>query len=208
MKVKEIFYSLQGEGARTGRPAVFVRFAGCNLWSGREADRATAACRFCDTDFVGGVTYTAEDLADAAWALWPPHDCHGLRSGMVRPYVVLTGGEPMLQATEALVQLLRAKGFEVAIETNGTIPVNLSVDWITVSPKMGTPPAQTWGHELKVVVPQAGQHLFLYEHYRFEHFFVQPCDGAEGAQALAVRYCLERPQWRLSLQQHKAVGIR
>lgn len=203
MKVKELFYSLQGEGARAGRTAVFIRFAGCNLWSGREEDRATAACQFCDTDFVGGTTYTEDALAEAAWALWPAHDCY-----TVRPYVVLTGGEPMLQVTESFVQLLRRKGFEVAIETNGTRTVNLSVDWVTVSPKVGQSPMQIAGNELKVVVPQPGQHLFIYEHWRFDHYFVQPCDGVDGAVAHAVQLCLERPQWRLSLQQHKALNIR
>ena len=201
-----MFYSLQGEGARTGRPAVFVRFAGCNLWSGREADRKTAACPFCDTEFRGGEEMSEADVIQRATELWPHHDCF-----TARPYVILTGVEPMLQATESLVRGLRAAGFEIAIETNGTVQVDLSVDWITVSPKMGTPPRQRVGNEIKVVVPQVGQHLFLYEHYRFDHFFVQPRDDGDGGRAnlpLATRLCLERPQWRLSLQSHKVVGIR
>lgn len=204
--VKEIFYTLQGEGAHAGRPAVFMRFAGCNLWSGREADRATAACRFCDTDFVGtdgpggGRFATASDLAAAVAAKWP---------GGGQPYVVCTGGEPLLQLDGPLIQALHDKGFEVAIETNGTIEAPPGIDWICVSPKAGNKLRQTSGGELKIVVPQAGIDLKALEGLAFERFLVQPMDGPDAAANVrhAVQFCLDHPQWRLSLQTHKMLGI-
>lgn len=204
--VKEIFYSLQGEGAHSGRPAVFLRFAGCNLWSGREADRAAAACRFCDTDFVGtdgaggGRFAEAAALAAAVAAPWP---------GGGAPYVVCTGGEPFLQLDAALVAALRAKGFEVAVETNGTVPPATEVDWLCVSPKAGAGLAITAGDELKLVFPQAGLDPQAFLGLSFRHFFLQAMDGPDraGNLGLAVRYCLEHPRWRLSLQTHKLLGI-
>jgi 7-carboxy-7-deazaguanine synthase len=206
--VKEIFYTLQGEGAQAGRPAVFCRFAGCNLWSGREEDRATAACRFCDTDFVGtngtrGGRYAdAAALADAVAAHWP---------GGGAPFVVCTGGEPLLQLDDALVDALHDRSFEVAIETNGTIAsVPSGVDWICVSPKAGAPLELTEGDELKLVVPQPGLTPEMFEALRFRFFSLQPMDGPFRIEntRLAVDLCLARPQWRLSLQTHKVTGIR
>jgi 7-carboxy-7-deazaguanine synthase len=206
--IKEIFYTLQGEGAQAGRPAVFCRFAGCNLWSGREVDRATAACRFCDTDFVGidgtagGRYRDADSLADVVTAHWP---------GGGSPFVVCTGGEPLLQLDEPLIAALHARGFEVAIETNGTIaPVPSGVDWVCVSPKVGTAIALTKGDELKVVVPQSGLDLEALETFQFRHFSLQPMDGPSRTDntRLAISLCLSRPQWRLSLQTHKVTGIR
>jgi 7-carboxy-7-deazaguanine synthase (Cx14CxxC type) len=206
--VKEIFYTLQGEGAQAGRPAVFCRFAGCNLWSGREEDRATAICRFCDTDFVGtdgmlGNKYPdADALADMIGAQWP-------QSGNGKKYVVFTGGEPLLQLDAALNSALHARGFEIAIETNGTLPVPDGVDWICVSPKQGAPLVVERGNEIKVVIPQPGQDLSLYARMAFTHFFVQPMDGPDHAAhtRLAVATCKADPHWRLSLQTHKLLQI-
>jgi len=205
-KVKEIFYSLQGEGAQTGRPAVFCRFAGCNLWSGREADRATATCGFCDTDFVGtdgpgGEAFaSARELADAVLRAW---------GGTGRPFVVCTGGEPLLQLDEEALRALHARGAEVAIETNGTRPALASLDWITVSPKAGAPLLLDRGDELKLVFPQIGAEPEMYERLNFRHFFLQPMDGPERElnTRRALEYCLAHPPWRLSLQLHKILGI-
>lgn len=205
--VKEIFYTLQGEGAQTGRPAVFCRFAGCNLWSGREKDRASAICRFCDTDFVGidgpggGRFATADALASAVAAAWP--------GGAAHRYVVCTGGEPLLQLDAPAVGALHAHGFEVAIETNGTIEPPPGIDWVCVSPKAGSELRVTRGSELKLVVPQPGAEPERFEHLDFEHFFLQPMDGPERATntELALQYCLAHPRWRLSLQTHKLLGI-
>ena len=206
--VKELFATLQGEGARAGRAAVFCRFAGCNLWSGREEDRSDAACRFCDTDFVGldgpggGRFADAEILAHAIEAAWP--------GGQAERYVVFTGGEPLLQLDAALVQAAHARGFEVAVETNGTLDPPPGVDWVTVSPKAGTPWRLRSGSELKIVYPQAGLDPDrLSEDLRFAHRWLQPMDGpnrAANTQA-AVAYCLAHPAWRLSLQTHKMIGI-
>lgn len=208
--VKEMFYTLQGEGAHAGRPAAFVRFAGCNLWSGREADRAAATCRFCDTQFVGtdgthGGRYSACDLAGRADDLWPR--CVG---GMKGRLCVLTGGEPMLQVDGPLIDALHRMGFEVAVETNGTIPCPPSLDWITVSPKAGAPLVQTIGQELKLVYPQDGAEPTDFADLDFARFSLQPMDGpdlAENTRA-AVRYCLANPRWRLSQQVHKQLGLR
>jgi len=205
--VKELFYTLQGEGAHTGRPSVFCRFAGCNLWSGREADRANATCRFCDTDFrgtdgSGGARFKdAETLARAAVALWPAD-----RRGA---WIVCTGGEPALQLDAALVHAFQAEGFAVAIETNGTLPLADGLDWVCVSPKAQAPMLLRRGDELKVVTPQPGLELEKLLDLDFEHFFLQPMDGpalAENTQA-TMRYCLEHPPWRLSQQTHKALGL-
>jgi 7-carboxy-7-deazaguanine synthase len=206
--VKEIFYTLQGEGANTGRPAVFCRFAGCNLWSGREADRTGAVCRFCDTDFVGtdgpggGKFGTAEDLAAAVAHAWPAP------SGAPR-FVVCTGGEPLLQLDRALVDALHAEGFAVAVETNGTCAPPDGLDWICVSPKAGAALALTRGDELKLVFPQDGIDPAVFEDLAFTHFFLQPMDGEDRQRntAAAVRFCLAHPRWRLSLQTHKLLGI-
>ena len=206
--VKEIFYTLQGEGAQTGRAAVFCRFAGCNLWSGRESDRADAICRFCDTDFVdvngpgGGRFSTAGDLADAIADKWPAG------SGQ-RRFVVCTGGEPLLQLDTSLIDALHTRHFEIAIETNGTIAAPPGIDWICVSPKAGASLMQTTGDELKVVFPQVEGNPLHFEQLDFRHFFVQPMDGPNRAlnTELAVRFCLEHPKWRLSLQTHKLLGI-
>jgi 7-carboxy-7-deazaguanine synthase len=206
--VKEIFYTLQGEGAQAGRPAVFCRFAGCNLWSGREEDRADAVCSFCDTDFIGtdgtggGRFASASALADAVAALWP---------GGGVPFVVCTGGEPLLQVDAALVAALHDLGFEIAIETNGTVaPVPFGIDWICVSPKAGSQLRVVEGDELKLVVPQEGFDLESLEQLRFKRFSLQPMDGplaSEHTQA-ALELCLQRPRWQLSLQTHKLLGIR
>jgi 7-carboxy-7-deazaguanine synthase (Cx14CxxC type) len=204
--VKEIYYTLQGEGAQAGRPAVFLRFAGCNLWSGREEDRAGAVCRFCDTDFVGmngpggGRFETAEALAAAVAALWP---------GGGAPYVVCTGGEPLLQLDRPLIDALHGAGFAVAVETNGTIPAPDGLDWICVSPKAGAGFVQTRGDELKLVFPQAGAEPERYAGLGFVHFLLQPMDGParEANTKAAIAYCLADPRWRLSLQTHKLMGI-
>lgn len=206
-QVKEIFYTLQGEGLNAGRAAVFCRFAGCNLWSGREQDRAGAQCRFCDTDFVGtdgtlGGRYDADALADTVAASWAGEG--GAR------FVVLTGGEPLLQVDAPLIDALHARGFEIAVETNGTLPAPPGLDWVCVSPKAGNPVVQTRGQELKVVVPQAGVDLTSMEAWDFEHFLVQPMDNAASADNTrwAIEWCMQHPRWRLSFQTHKAVGIR
>ncbi len=214
--VKEIFYSLQGEGAQSGRPAVFCRFSGCNLWSGREADRVDAICRFCDTDFVGidgsggGRFASAESLATAIAAHWPQREVgpHGRPQG--EPYVVCTGGEPLLQLDAPLIDALHRRGFTVGVETNGTRPLPDGVDWICVSPKAGAPLQLQEGDEIKLVFPQPGAPPDRYEHLAFRHFFLQPMDGPgrEENLRLAISCCLARPRWRLSLQTHKLVGLR
>jgi 7-carboxy-7-deazaguanine synthase len=206
--VKEIFYTLQGEGRNAGRAAVFCRFAGCNLWSGREQDRARAVCTFCDTDFLGtdgtggGKFADAEALAAAVYAEWA--------GGSAGKMVVLTGGEPLLQVDAALTAALHARGFEIAVETNGTIGPPEGVDWLCVSPKSHAPLAVTRGDELKLVYPQPEATPDRFEHLAFDHFLLQPMDGpdlAANTQA-AIGYCLAHPQWRLSVQTHKVVGIR
>lgn len=206
--IKEIFYTLQGEGAHAGRPAVFCRFSGCNLWTGREIDRASAVCQFCDTDFVGtdgeggGKFKTAQELAATIHALWPA-------TYTASKYVVFTGGEPLLQLDAALIEAMHAVGFTIAIETNGTLPVPEGVDWICVSPKMGSQLVVSKGSEIKVVIPQTGQDLGAYEHLDFEHFFVQAMDGplAEFNTKLAIDTCKRNPKWKLSLQTHKLLQI-
>lgn len=209
--VKEVFYTLQGEGMQAGMPAVFCRFAGCNLWSGREEDRSAAVCRFCDTDFVGtdgtlgGKYATADSLADRIASLWPEgDDRHRL--------VVLTGGEPLLQIDNTLIDALHARAFRLAVETNGTIEAPEGIDWICVSPKSGAPWVQTHGHELKLVYPQPGlmPDALPWSTLRFEHFLLQPMDGPDAAHttAAAVAYCQAHPQWRLSIQTHKVLRIR
>lgn len=207
-KIKEIFYTLQGEGAQTGRPAVFCRFTGCNLWSGREEDRHKAICQFCDTDFWGtdglnGGRYTLDALADQVAATWEP----GLQVG--RPYVVCTGGEPLLQLDAPLIRAFQERGFEVAVETNGTIAAPEGLDWICVSPKAGAALVLTQGHELKLVYPQPGAEPERYAHLDFQHFFLQPMDSPQQERntQLALHYCLQNPQWRLSLQTHKLLNI-
>ena len=210
--VKEMFLTLQGEGLQAGMRAVFLRFAGCNLWSGREQDRATADCRFCDTDFVGtdgdggGRFAQADALADAVWALWS----RGLSGEGGTPLVVITGGEPMLQLDAALVSALKARGLRIAIETNGTIPVIAGVDWICVSPKSGTEIVQRRGDELKMVWPQPGLDVAEIEGWDFRHWLVQPMDGpaVQEAREAAIRFVLQHPQWRLSVQTHKLLGLR
>jgi 7-carboxy-7-deazaguanine synthase len=256
--VKEIFYTLQGEGAQTGRAAVFCRFAGCNLWSGREADRATAVCQFCDTDFAdtngpgGGKFASAEELAEAVEETWETRAVPGPTIGTggtqvaeattdprhggsststpvgaatfaqddrtggeaqdrerERRFVVCTGGEPLLQLDAELIRALHERGFEIAVETNGTMAAPEGLDWICVSPKAGTELKQRTGDELKLVYPQAGAEPELFAHLAFRHFFVQPMDGPRRAEntRVAVAYCLEHPQWRVSLQTHKLMGI-
>ncbi len=207
-QVKEIFYTLQGEGLNAGRAAVFCRFAGCNLWSGREADRDTAQCRFCDTDFVGtdgtlGGRYDEAPKLAAAIAA-----CRSGAGG--RPLVVLTGGEPLLQVDRPLIDALHAAGFEIAVETNGTVVAPDGLDWICVSPKAGNEVVQRRGHELKVVVPQPELDLAAMEAWDFEHFLVQPMDNvlATDNSRWAIDWCMRHPRWRLSVQTHKAVGIR
>ena len=208
--VKELFYTLQGEGGQAGRAAVFCRFSGCNLWSGLERDRGTAICRFCDTDFVGvdgpggGKFSSARDLAAAVASAWPKPP-----SERAKPLVVCTGGEPLLQVNEELVQELHAVGFEIAVETNGTIAAPKGIDWICVSPKAGTDLVQVSGNELKFVFPQEAAAPESFGHLDFLNFFIQPMDGPHlkiNEQA-ATAYCLENPQWRLSLQTHKHLGI-
>lgn len=203
--VKEIFYTLQGEGRNAGRAAVFCRFAGCNLWSGREEDRANAVCTFCDTDFVGadaGKFATADTLADAIAALW---------AGATGPkMVVLTGGEPLLQVDSALIDALHGRDFEIAVETNGTIAPPVGIDWLCVSPKSTAPLAVTSGDELKLVYPQADAMPDRFEGMAFDHLLLQPMDGPLLAEntAAAIAYCMAHPNWRLSVQTHKVVGIR
>jgi 7-carboxy-7-deazaguanine synthase len=205
--VKEMYYTLQGEGARTGRAAVFLRFAGCNLWTGLERDRHKATCQFCDTDFVGtdgpggGKFETAEILAEAVAVKWP---------GGAQPYVVCTGGEPLLQLDEPLIAALHARGFEIGIETNGTQLPPDGIDWICVSPKANAEMKLTHGNELKLVYPQEGAPPERYAALAFDHFFLQPMDNParEANTSAATEYCLAHPQWRLSLQTHKLIGIR
>jgi 7-carboxy-7-deazaguanine synthase (Cx14CxxC type) len=207
--VKEIYYTLQGEGANTGRGAVFCRFAGCNLWSGHEEDRAEAVCRFCDTDFVGtdgpggGRFSSATDLAAAIARAWPVGT-----SG--KPFVVCTGGEPLLQMDAPFIDAVHAAGFEIAIETNGTVTPPGGIDWICVSPKAGAELLLRQGDELKLIYPQPGAEPERYERLDFRHFFLQPMDGPGLAANTrgAVQYCLEHPHWRLSLQTHKWLGLR
>jgi 7-carboxy-7-deazaguanine synthase (Cx14CxxC type) len=205
--VKELFLTLQGEGAQTGMRAVFCRFAGCNLWTGREADRAKAICDFCDTDFVGtngpggGKFASPEALADAALAAWGPSEINRL--------VVCTGGEPLLQLDTPLIDALHARGFRIAVESNGTIPAPPGIDWLCISPKAGGETVQRSGDELKLVFPQPALMPDAVEGWNFRHHFVQPMDGPAQAEniAAAIGWCLENPKWRLSLQTHKVVGI-
>lgn len=210
--VKEIFYTLQGEGANTGRAAVFCRFAGCNLWTGREEDRETAVCDFCDTDFVGvgadgGKFKTAADLAAAVAAGWPP-PVDGVDGSV--PFVVCTGGEPLLQLDDDAVAALHDRGFEIAIETNGTQAAPDGIDWICVSPKAAAPLVLNAGHELKLVYPQPEAPPERFAGLEFDHFFLQPMDGPslQDNTRLAVEYCLAHPQWKLSIQTHKLLGLR
>ncbi len=205
--IKEIFYTLQGEGQQTGRPAVFCRFSGCNLWSGREADRNQAICQFCDTDFVGtdgtlGGKYTAQALANIIHAQWP--------TTTGRRLVVCTGGEPLLQLDAALIQALHAHDFEIAVETNGTIAAPPGIDWLCVSPKSSAPLAQCHGDELKLVYPQVDARPEQFEHLDFKHFSLQPMDGPnrEANTQAVIAYCMHHPQWRLSMQSHKVLGLR
>lgn len=208
-QVKEIFYTLQGEGANAGRPAVFCRFAGCNLWSGREQDRASAVCQFCDTDFVGtngtlgGKFADAEALASQIEAQWPGGE-------QTHRFVVMTGGEPLLQVDGALIAALHARGFQIAVETNGSIAAPAGIDWICVSPKAGAPWVQREGQELKVVWPQTGFDLAELEAAKFTHRYLQPMDNVLRADNTerCIALCLQRPAWRLSLQTHKITGIR
>lgn len=209
--VREIYYTLQGEGAQTGRPAVFLRFAGCNLWSGRERDRALAVCRFCDTEFVGtdgpggGKFATAGELAGAVRSHWPE------KAGLSRPYVVCTGGEPLLQLDAAAIEAIHDAGFEIGVETNGTLKAPAGIDWLCVSPKANATLAQLSGNELKLVYPQiepqAQPENFI--QLKFDYHFLQPLDDAERLRhtRAAIDYCLQHPQWRLSLQSHKIIGI-
>lgn len=228
--VKEIFYTLQGEGAHTGRTAVFCRFAGCNLWSGREADRGSAICQFCDTDFAdtngpgGGKFATADALAAAIEAMWllksqkmattgpstrPPEGGLAQDDTLSRRFVVCTGGEPLLQLDVRLIDALHARGFEIAVETNGTIAAPAGIDWVCVSPKAGSELKQRSGNELKLVFPQSGADPAQFESLTFRHFFLQPMDGPsrEANTQAALRYCLDHPRWRLSLQTHKILQI-
>ena len=207
--VKEVFYTLQGEGANAGKPAVFCRFAGCNLWSGREEDRSTAVCRFCDTDFVGtdgtlgGKYASAEALADCIERQWPSPDKD-------HRFVVLTGGEPLLQLDPALIDALHARGFRVAVETNGTVTPPIGIDWLCVSPKLGSQLLVHAGQELKLVFPQEGGDPQQFARLAFDNFYLQPMDGPQQAQntEAAIQYCHQHPRWNLSLQTHKMIGIR
>ena len=201
--VNEIYYTLQGEGANTGRPAVFLRFSGCNLWTGREEDRASAICRFCDTDFVGGTKYaSARELAEEVATQWDGN-------GTAKRFVVITGGEPLLQLDAPLIESLHAEGFTIAIETNGTQPGLDGIDWVCVSPKAGAELVLRQGNELKLIYPQAGIDPESLQGLPFTHFFLQPMDGPDRLRntQLAVQYCLEHPRWRLRLQTHKLLGI-
>lgn len=207
--VKEMFYTLQGEGANAGQPAVFCRFAGCNLWSGREEDRSSAICQFCDTDFVGtdgdggGKFESAQALAQAICSFWPTDDTQ-------HRFVVLTGGEPLLQVDAALVEALHALNFKIAVETNGTVLPPAGIDWLCVSPKAGSKQLVTRGQELKLVFPQLGSDPGQFSALNFDNFYLQPMDGPAAAAntAAAVAYCQKHPQWRLSVQTHKLIGIR
>jgi 7-carboxy-7-deazaguanine synthase len=206
--VKEMFLTLQGEGVHAGRRAVFVRFAGCNLWTGREQDRAGAVCQFCDTDFVGvdgeggGRFADADTLADAAAGFWGP--------GETLRYVILTGGEPMLQIDAALIDALHARGFEIGVESNGTIAAVPGIDWLCISPKAGSTIVQRSGNELKLVWPQPGSDVDAMQGWAFDHFLIQPMDCADGVAArdAAIAFVMDRPQWRLTLQAHKTLGLR
>jgi 7-carboxy-7-deazaguanine synthase (Cx14CxxC type) len=207
--VKEIYYSIQGEGAHTGRPAIFLRFTGCNLWSGREADRSTATCQFCDTDFVGtdgpggGRFDRPEDLAAAVKVAWPAES-------PIAPYVVCTGGEPLLQLDSAAISALHAAGCTIAVETNGTLAVPEGIDWLCVSPKAGADLVVTSGDELKLVYPQSDDDPSRYDALAFSHFYLQPMDGLEieANTQRAIAWCLAHPQWRLSIQTQKRIGLR
>jgi 7-carboxy-7-deazaguanine synthase (Cx14CxxC type) len=207
--VKEIFYTLQGEGANTGRPAVFCRFAGCNLWSGKESDRDKAICKFCDTDFIWdsavdiGKFSSSEYLAQVVADLWPQNE-------LGVPLVVCTGGEPLLQLDAELINAFHLKGFEVAVETNGTLKAPKGIDWVCVSPKADTTLVITEGEELKLVYPQEGAHPDSYKNYAFDNFYLQPMDGIDRKKntQLAIEYCKANPNWRLSVQVHKIIGIR
>lgn len=209
-QIKEIYFTIQGEGANTGRPAVFCRFTGCNLWSGREEDRSAALCKFCDTDFYGtdgpggGRFSTADELAEAVQARWPSHG--GAR---IAPFVVCTGGEPLLQVDEKLIAAFHRRGMLIAVETNGTQVPPPGIDWMCVSPKAGTDLALRTGHELKLVYPQPGAEPHRFESLSFRHFYLQPMDGPDRDRntALTLRYCLEHPHWKLSLQTHKFLGL-
>jgi 7-carboxy-7-deazaguanine synthase (Cx14CxxC type) len=206
--VKEMFLTLQGEGVQAGRRAVFVRFAGCNLWSGREEDRATAVCQFCDTDFVGvdgdggGRFADAATLVDAVAQLWG--------EGQALRYVVLTGGEPMLQIDDALIEALHAHGFEIGVESNGTLVAHPGIDWLCISPKAGSVMVQRSGNELKLVWPQPGSDVDAFENWAFDHFLIQPmdCADAQGARDAAIAFVMARPRWRLTTQAHKMLGLR
>ena len=208
--VKEVFYTVQGEGAQSGRPAVFVRFAGCNLWSGRDADRASAQCQFCDTDFVGtdgpggGRFASAQELVSAAMDCWP---AAGEESA--RPFVVCTGGEPLLQLDAAAIDAFHSLGFEIAVETNGTVDTPAGLDWVCVSPKAGNALKVRSGSELKLVYPQLDLPPGQVADLAFDHFFLQPMDGpdVERNTRAALAYCMEHPQWKLSLQTHKLLGV-
>ncbi len=215
--VKEIYTTLQGEGAQTGRAAVFLRFAGCNLWTGLERDREAAVCRFCDTDFVGydgpggGKFPSADRLAEAVALAWnePLSEASPHSRRKAKPYVVCTGGEPLLQLDNALINALHERGFEIAIESNGTQHAPSGIDWICVSPKAGAPLVLTAGDELKLIFPQEGADPQLFEELDFLHFFLQPMDGPSQKANIeaAARYCLTHPLWRLSLQTHKLIGL-
>ena len=203
--IKEIYKTIQGEGAQAGRAAVFVRFSGCNLWSGREKHRESAVCNFCDTDFVGtngvnGGNYSATQIAQIILEIW---------GTSFNKLIVFTGGEPMLQLDETLIKICQENGFETAIETNGTIPIDFHIDWICVSPKEGSELVVKKGNELKVVFPQIGQNLNYFLNLDFDHLFLQPMDSHEKKDntAKTIQYCLENPQWKLSIQQHKLLGI-
>lgn len=204
--IKEVFYSLQGEGFYTGRPCIFCRFSGCNLWSGREQDRKTALCNFCDTDFIGigegGGIFTAKALASHLYSYWPDKT--------IVPFIVLTGGEPLLQVDEVLLSALKEYNFYIAIETNGTKPVIAGIDWICVSPKQGVTLIQKQGNELKLVYPQTNLNPEDYINLDFQYFYLQPCDNEniQLNQKLTMQYCLQHPKWQLSLQSHKILGIR
>jgi 7-carboxy-7-deazaguanine synthase len=205
--VKEIFLTLQGEGVHTGRRAVFLRFAGCNLWSGREVDRETAACRFCDTDFVGTDGQNGGKFPDADHLAQQVRDHWGDVGGT--PYVVITGGEPLLQLDNALIEALHARGFEIGVESNGTLPAPFGIDWLCISPKAGSDTVQRSGNELKLVWPQSGSDWQAMQEWSFDHFLIQPMDGpmlAENRKA-CIDFILANPRWRLSTQTHKVLGI-
>lgn len=206
-KIKEIYRTIQGEGAQTGRVAVFVRFSGCNLWSGREQDRHKAICQFCDTDFWGtdgenGGTYTAKALGKQITRLWPSNSPS-------RPFAVCTGGEPLLQLDAPLIKHMRELGIEIAIETNGTLPVPEGIDWVCMSPKANTGIVVRQGDEIKIVLPQEGIDPQDFEQWNFNHYFIQPMDGPEitSNTAQAIRYCAQHPRWKLSVQTHKLLGM-